>query len=146
MQFDNSSMTSFWNWAWKNKYIPNVYVAVITCPCFNTLRQRQDGRHFADDFFMCIFFNENCCILVKVSLKYVRNGPIDNNPALVQILAWRRAGDKPLSEPVMISLVTHICVTRRRWVKVNTCLLYSASKRYSADCKFRHNVSLTNDP
>ena len=49
---------------------------------------------------------------IKFSLKYVRKGPIDNNPALVQLMAWRRSGDKPLSEPMMISLPTHICVTR----------------------------------
>ena len=83
----------------------------------NTLRPRQDGRHFADDIFKCIFFNENCCILIKFSLKYVRKGPIDNNPALVQIMAWRRSGDKPLSELMMISLPTHICVARPQWVK-----------------------------
>ena len=82
----------------------------------NTLRQRQDGRHFADNIFTCIFFNENCCILIKFSLKYVRKGPIDNNPALVQIMVWRRPGDKPLSEPMMVSLLTHICVTRPQWV------------------------------
>ena len=58
----------------------------------NTLRQKEDGRHFADDIFTCIFFNENCSILLKFSLKYVRKGPIDNNPPLVQIMAWRRSG------------------------------------------------------
>ena len=82
----------------------------------NTLRPIQDIRHFADDILTCIFFNENCCILIKFSLKFVRNGPIDKNPALVQIMAWRRSGDKPLSEPMMISLPTHICVTRPQWV------------------------------
>ena len=78
----------------------------------NTLRLRQDGRHFADDIFTCILFNENCCILIKFSLKYVHKAPIDNNTALVQIMAWRRSGEKPLSEPMMISLPTHICITR----------------------------------
>ena len=38
-------------------------------------------------------------------------------PALVQIITWRRAGNKPLSEPMMICLLTHICVTRPQWVK-----------------------------
>ena len=93
---------------------------VIIHPCFetfNTLRPRQDGRHFADDIFMCIFFNDNCCILIKFSLKYVHKGPIDNTPALVEIMAWRRSGDKPLSQPMMISLPTHICVTRPQCVK-----------------------------
>ena len=37
-------------------------------------------------------------------------------PALVQIMAWRRPGDKPLSGPMMVSLLTHICVTRPQWV------------------------------
>ena len=82
----------------------------------NTLRPRQDERHFADDIFTCIYFNENCCILIIFSLKYARKGPIDNNPALVQSMAWRRSGDKPLAEPMMISLPTHICVTRPQWV------------------------------
>ena len=88
-----------------------------TLALINTLRPRQDGRHFADDIFTCIFFNENCCILIRFSLKYVRKGPIDNNPALVQIMAWRRPGDKPLSEPMMVRLQTHICVTRPQCAK-----------------------------
>ena len=32
-------------------------------------------------------------------------------------MAWRRLGDKPLSEPMMVKLLTHICVTRPQWVK-----------------------------
>ena len=32
-------------------------------------------------------------------MKFVPKGPINNIPALVQIMAWRRPGDKPLSEP-----------------------------------------------
>ena len=32
--------------------------------------------------------------------------------ALVQIMAWRRPGIKPFSEPIMVNLPTHICVTR----------------------------------
>ena len=31
-------------------------------------------------------------------------------------MAWRRPGDKPLSEPRMENLLTHICVTRPQWV------------------------------
>ena len=81
-----------------------------------TLRPRQNGRHFADDIFKCIFVNENVWIPIKISLKFVPKGPINNIPALVQIMAWRRAGDKPLSEPMMVILPTHICVTRSQWV------------------------------
>ena len=43
----------------------------------------QDGRHFADDIFGCNSMNENFCILIKISLKFVPKGPIDSNPALV---------------------------------------------------------------
>ena len=55
----------------------------------NTLRPRQDDRQFLDDIFKCIFLNENVYISIKISLKFVPKGPIDNIPALVQILAWR---------------------------------------------------------
>ena len=78
----------------------------------NTLRPRQNGRHFADDIFNCIFLNENIGILINISLKFVPKGQINNIPSLVQIMAWRRPGDKPLSEPMMARLPTHICVTR----------------------------------
>ena len=43
-------------------------------------------------------------------------GSINNILALVQIMTWRRPGDKPLSEPIMVRLPTHICVTRPQWV------------------------------
>ena len=67
----------------------------------NTLRPRQNGRHFADDTFRGIFLKENVKISIKISLKFVPESPIDNIPALVPIMAWRRTGDKPLSEPMM---------------------------------------------
>ena len=83
---------------------------------FNTLRPRQNVRHFADDIFKCIFLNKNVWISIEMSLKFVPKGPINNIPALVQIMAWCRPGDKPLSEPMMVSLTAHICVTRPQWV------------------------------
>ena len=61
-------------------------------------------------------FSENVWITTKNSMKFVPKGPINNIPALVQIMAWCRPGDKPLSEPMMVSLLTHICVTRPQWV------------------------------
>ena len=82
----------------------------------NPLRPRQNGRHFADDLFKCIFLNENIWILLEISLKFVPKGPISNIPALVQIMAWCRPGDKPLSETMMARLQTHICITRPQWV------------------------------
>ena len=84
---------------------------------FNTLRPRQNGRLFADDTFKCIFLNENIRISTKNSLKFVPKALINNMPALVLIMAWRRPGDKPLSEPMLVRSLTHICVTRPQWVK-----------------------------
>ena len=66
----------------------------------NTLRQKQNGWHFPEDIFKCIFLNENGCILMKISMKFVPQGPINNIPALVQIMVWRRSGEEP-SEPMM---------------------------------------------
>ena len=83
----------------------------------NTLRPRQNGHHFADNNFKCIFSNENLWISIKISLNFVLKGQINNIPTLVQIMAWRWPGAKPLSEPMMVSLLTHICVTRPQWVK-----------------------------
>ena len=82
----------------------------------NSLRLTQSGRRFAYDIFKCIFLNENVWISTKISLMFVPKGPINNIPALIQIMAWRRPGDKPLSETMMVSLPTHICVTRPQWV------------------------------
>ena len=56
------------------------------------------AANLTDDIFKCIFINEKFCISIRISLKFVPSGPIDNRSALVQVMAWRRTGDKPLSE------------------------------------------------
>ena len=70
----------------------------------NTSRPRQNGRHFAESIFKCIFLNEDVWFPVKISVKFIPKGPINNFPDLVQIMVWRRPGDKPLSEPMMAQL------------------------------------------
>ena len=100
----------------------------------NTLRPRQNGRYFLDDIFKGIFLNENAWISLKISLKFVPKVRINNIPSLVQIMAWRRPGDNPLSEPMMVILLTHICVTRPQWV--NTTIM---GRNHSASC-------ICNDP
>ena len=52
--------------------------------------------------FKCIFLNENFRVSNKISLKYVPWGLINNVTALVQIMAWRRIGEKPLSEAMLV--------------------------------------------
>ena len=47
-------------------------------------------------------WNENYCFLIQISLKFVPNDPTNNIPAaLVQLMAWCRTGNKPLSEPMI---------------------------------------------
>ena len=60
----------------------------------------------ADDNFKCIFLKENDRILIHISLKYVPRSPTDNKPALVQVMAWCRIGNKPLPELMQ----THWCI------------------------------------
>ena len=62
-------------------------------------------------------FNENVWISIKILVKFVQKGPINNIQALVQIMAWCRPGAKALSEPMMVGLPMHICVSRPQWVK-----------------------------
>ena len=80
-----------------------------------TLRPRQNGHHFTDDIFKCILLNENVWISLKISLKFVPKVRINNIPAIVHKMAWRDPVDKPLSESMMVRLLTHICVTRPQW-------------------------------
>ena len=69
--------------------------------CFLTLRLKQYGLHFTDDLLKWIFLKENIWISSEITPQFVPKGPINDIPALVQIMAWRRLGDKPLSEPMM---------------------------------------------
>ena len=105
----------------------------------NTLRLRQNGRHFADEVFKCIFLNENAWISLKNSLKFVPKVRISNIPALVQIMAWRRPGDKPLCEPVMVNLLTQICVPRPQWVKCS----FPARNELTFGCKLMVNCQIS---
>ena len=46
--------------------------------------------------------NGNVWIPIKISLKFVPKGPINIIPAMFQIMAWRRPGDKSLSEAMLL--------------------------------------------
>ena len=58
------------------------------------------------------FRDENVLLAIEISLEFIPKGPIRSISALGQIIAHRRPGDKPLSEPMQRSLLTHTCVTR----------------------------------
>ena len=118
-------------------YFVMMYFCQLHMSVINTMRLRQNGRHFADDIFKCIFLNENIRISIKISLKFVLKDPINNIPALVQIMARRRPGDKPLSEPMMVSLLTHICITRPQRVKA---VLMSDETSNAVQCHYKHAI------
>ena len=114
------------------------------CQClFNSLRPRWNKRHFACNCFKCIFLNENVLILIKISLKFIPNGPISNISALVWIMAWRRPGDKPLSEPVMIISLAHICVTRPQ--SVNNIVNLNPRKIFQSNSNKIKTISTKED-
>ena len=97
------------------------------------LRPRQNGSHFPYDIFKYIFVNENVQILIKISLKLVRKGLVNNIPALVQIMAWRRPGDKT-SEPMMVQHefrlhVRPYCNETTHKQEVNICLFNTPRPR-----------------
>ena len=110
-----SRQMKFYISCWKPANLSSMIWYLWMIPLYSltlTLRLRQNGCHFADNTFKCIFLNVNVRISIKISLKFVPKGPINNIPALVQIMAWRRPGDKPLFEPIMVRLPMHIWVTR----------------------------------
>ena len=71
-------------------------------PYFSILGSRQSGRHFSVGILKFISFNEKVRIAMTISLKFVPNYPIDNESALVQIMALCWVGNKPLSAPLII--------------------------------------------
>ena len=68
-----------------------------------------------------IFLNENCSILIKISLNFVHKGLIDNMSALYYIVTWYRTGINPLPEPMMTQFtdVIYLCVTRPQCVRLD---------------------------
>ena len=100
----------------KNTMLSWIFMQHSSMFFINTLRPIQNGRQIPDDIFKYIFLNENVSISITISLKFAPKGPIENIPALVEIMAWHCPGDKPLSEPMMVCVLMHICITRPQWV------------------------------
>ena len=73
------------------------------------------NRVMLNNVYKCIILNENVWVPSKISRKFVPKGQSNNIPTLVQLTAWYCPADKPLSEPMMVSLPMHICVTRPPW-------------------------------
>ena len=78
----------------------------------NTLRPRQNGSNFQTAFSNAFSW----MTIYEFRLRSSFLWSIYNIPALVQIIAWRRSDDNPLSAPMMVSLLRRTCVTRPQWV------------------------------
>ena len=76
----------------------------------------QNGRYFAGHIFKCIFMNEKFHISIRISVKFVPMGLIDNNSALVQVMVWRRTGNKPLHESMLPQFTDTYMRHSGRWV------------------------------
>ena len=88
---------------------------MISFPIGMMLRPKRNGRHFRRRRFQIHFLEWKCMNFDYNFTEVCSRGPINDIPALVQIMACRRPGDKPLSETMMVSLPTRICVTRPQW-------------------------------
>ena len=78
----------------------------------------QGVRLYADDICKFILWEETCCILIQISLRFALERPIDNQSALIKVMASRWLDKKQLSEQNSASLLPPICVAQPRWVTV----------------------------
>ena len=77
---------------------------LITCYIYRyniILGPEQNGRHFTDGIFKCIFLKLKLYISVQISVWFIPYGPVACGPASVQIMAYHRTGNKPLLKPMM---------------------------------------------
>ena len=88
----------------------NIAIAVIDSLRGETGFHAPLLQHFPGDIFKYPVLNEDVYISIKISLKFVPKGPINNIPPLVQIMAWCRPGDRALSESVIVSLLILLSV------------------------------------
>ena len=76
--------------------------SIVVCR-LNTLHGWRDEAIAILQITFWVFLNENYCILIKIWLNFVSKNLIDNKSAWVQIMAWCRTGDTPLSGPMIIN-------------------------------------------
>ena len=111
---------------WNKTEVNNIYLcgqmshfAHITTVLWLTHWGRDKWPPFQRRHFQMDFLEWKCINFDYIFTEIVPRVPINNFPALVQTMAWRRPAGKPLPEPMMVNLLTHICVTRPQWVKIS---------------------------
>ena len=71
----------------------HIYINKLMAGCWVTHLSPpgQNGCHFTDVSFECIFMNKKFGISSRISVKFIPKGPFDNKSAMVQVMAWRQA-------------------------------------------------------
>ena len=105
------------------------------------MRPRQNRCNSADSIFKCISLNKNALILLTISLTFVSKVQINNIPGLVQIMACCRPGNEPLSEPMVASFLTHICMTWLQWVNY-PCITSDMSLKHNSSVSIRQSSDI----
>ena len=99
-------------------YLTDTRIAFFVLLC--GLGSRKKWPPFSRRNFQMHFLERKNAI--KISLNFVPKGPVNNNSVFVKIMVWYRPNNKPLSEPTMVSLQTHIRISRPHWVKLQIVL------------------------
>ena len=64
------------------------------------MKQHIYANNMAADIFRCIFLNKDNRIPIQISIKLIAKSPINYKPVFVQVMAWRRTGDKTFHQPI----------------------------------------------
>ena len=118
------------------------YVSGMRCPfpaylCNYNIETETKWPPFSRRHFKMHFPEWNILISINIPLTRVPKGQIDNIPALVQIMVSRRSGDKPFFRPMLVSLLTQICVTWLQWVKWNAhWIVFTGNINFEILCRF----------
>ena len=95
------------------KTMPKGWIWILTHAIMYIITK---GLPFSTRHFQMHYLKWKCRNFDWDSTEFCSQGPIDNTPALIQIMAWRRPCNKLLFDPKMVSLLAHIGVTRPQWV------------------------------
>ena len=75
----------------------NLVILIARIPSTRDGLDKND-RHFAGDIFKLIFLNKNGYISIQFSVKFHSNGPINNEPGFLDIMALCQTGDMSSTE------------------------------------------------
>ena len=124
-----------------NRYImwqscDNPWHTCATRPqCVNSFRPEQNGRHFADDIFRCIFVNETFCSLIKIPLRFVPKIPGLGGYEFIKCPQNLIIVDYyPLPQLNVLILL----YSRRFLINCGTVYIYIGHESTSKKAKFRH--------